>query len=94
MNNFSRYWGRGAVPSCARPDLKIGQVWPLECRSQVEEVVGGVSSGLVNLHSKDALSDKSFSSFKELASPGGRWKWNFSPASESPDARASSTQQT
>lgn len=61
MNNFSRYWGRGAVPSCARPDLSVnraGGYWPLECRSQVEEVVGGVSSGLVNLHSKDALSDK------------------------------------
>ena len=25
----------------------------------MEEVVGGVSSGLVSLHSKDALSDKS-----------------------------------
>lgn len=62
MNNFSRYWGRGAVPSCTRPDFSVNRVGgycPLECRSQLEEVVGGVSSGLVSLHNKDALSDKS-----------------------------------
>lgn len=62
MNNFSKHWGRGAVPSYTRPDFRVnraGGYCPLECRNQVEEVVGGVSSGLVSLHSKDALSDKS-----------------------------------
>ena len=42
MKNFSRFWGRGAVPGREVPGpgmIRAEAQWPLECKSPTEEVV-------------------------------------------------------
>ena len=58
LNNFSRLWGIGAVPSYLVPGpvvIRIEEYCILEYRSHIEELVVGVGSGVIGLSIKGML---------------------------------------
>lgn len=63
FNHFCGLWAIGLVPSCLSPSpgmIRAGKYCFLEYGSQIEEVVQSMDSGLVCLHIKSVLRDKSF----------------------------------
>lgn len=75
MNNFSGFWGVGAVPSCLVPGPGViragGQCGPVY-ESRIEEMRVSVISGLAGLHLKGTFMGLLFTVCRNWLAPGGR----------------------
>lgn len=72
-SDFSRLWAVGAALHCLVPGFEMARSEAycfLKCKSQVEEVVQTIDSGLVSFHMKGIFPDESLVISKTCLSLG------------------------